>query len=269
MLIDGKKIAAEAIAELKARGRNFSGMKVLGILVGDNAASLSFLRQKNRVAAELGITFSIRKIKVSITEDVLVAKVAKLAGNLDVIGAIVQLPIPIERINTQRVLDAVPYEKDIDCLGERRVREYYNDSATALIAPPAVGTVKRILETLGVKDMRGKRLTVYGFGRLVGKPVAAWGASAGANVTVLRRNSTRVEIAAALGGADIIVTGVGQQNLISVNDVCPGTTVIDFGYPADIDAATADKAGLIVTPTPGGTGPVLVAELFRNLYAIT
>lgn len=269
MLIDGKKIAAETITELKARKRNLGGKKVIGILVGDNAASLSFLRQKQQAASELGAQFEVVQVIVPTSEEDLVARVERVTASPDVIGAIVQLPIPVEGINTQKALDAVPYEKDIDCLGERRAAEFYANPSAAKIAPPAVGTVKRILETLGIKDMRGKHLTVYGFGRLVGKPVAAWGTSAGATVTVLRRNSTREEIAAALGDIDIIVTGVGQQNLIGVNDVRPGTVVIDFGYPADIDAVAADARGLIVTPTPGGTGPVLVAELFRNLYAIT
>lgn len=268
MLIDGKKIAAETIAELKAQKRTFAGKKVFGILVGDNAASLSFLRQKQQTASELGIQFEIARIAAPVSEQELVAEVTKLTASPEVIGAIVQLPIASEGIETARVLDAVPYEKDIDCLGERRAAEFYANPLTAPLAPPAVGTTKTILRRLGVTDIKGKRLTVYGFGRLVGKPVAAWGASAGANVTVLRRNSTREEIVAALGTADIIVTGVGQQNLISVNDVRPGTIVIDFGYPADIDAAAADKAGLIVTPTPGGTGPVLVTELFRNLFTV-
>lgn len=268
MLIDGKKIAAEIIAELKAQKRNFDGKKVLGILVGDNAASLSFLRQKQQTASELGIQFDIARIAAPVSEQKLAEEVAKLTADPDVIGAIVQLPIPIENADTQAVLNAVPYEKDIDCLSDRRAEEFYHHPAISPIAPPAVGTVKRILKSVGIADVRGKRVTVYGFGRLVGKPVAAWFSAAGAHVTILRRISMREEVVAELGTADIIVTGVGQQNLINVADVRSGAIVIDFGYPADIDAVAADKRGIIVTPTPGGTGPVLVAELFRNLYAI-
>lgn len=268
MLIDGKTIAAGVIAELKSQKRDFAGKKVLGILVGDNAASLSFLRQKQQNASELGIQFEVVQIAAPIAEAELVARVNMITADAGVAAAIVQLPIAGEGIEASRVLDAVPYAKDVDCLGERRSREYYANPLAAVIAPPAVGTVQRILMSTGISEVRGKRLTVYGFGRLVGKPVAAWGAAAGAMVTVLRRSSTREEIVAALQSADIVVTGVGQTNLISVADIRPGTIVIDFGYPADIDAASADKRGITVTPTPGGTGPVLVAELFRNLYAI-
>ncbi len=268
MLIDGRTIAAEVVAELKAKKRDFAGKKMLGILLGDNAASLSFLRQKQQTAKELGVQFEVVQIAAPIAEAELVARVKMLTADAAVAAAIVQLPIAGEGIEPGHVLDAVPYEKDIDCLGERRSREYYANPLAAPIAPPAVGTVRRILARAGIGDVRGKRLTVYGFGRLVGKPVAAWGAASGAIVTILRRNSTREEIVMALENSDIIVTGVGQANLISVADVHPGTIVIDFGYPADIDAAAADKRGIIVTPTPGGTGPVLVVELFRNLYAI-
>ncbi|MDO8585160.1 MAG: bifunctional 5,10-methylenetetrahydrofolate dehydrogenase/5,10-methenyltetrahydrofolate cyclohydrolase [bacterium] len=268
MLIDGRTIAAEVVAELKAKKRDFAGKKMLGILVGDNAASLSFLRQKQQTASELGVQFEVVQIAAPITEAELITRIKKLTADAAVTGAIVQLPIAGESIDTPRVLDAVPYEKDVDCLGDRRSREYYANPLTAAIAPPAVGTVKTILRRLGITDVKGKSVVVYGYGRLVGKPVAAWGVASGAIVTILRRNSTREEIASALGNSDIIVTGVGQKNLISVADVRPGTIVVDFGYPADIDAVAAHGRGILVTPTPGGTGPVLVAELFRNLYAI-
>lgn len=268
MMIDGRAIAAGIIAELRLRNRSFFGRKVLGILVGASPASLSFLREKKRVAAALGIEFAIKKIALPVTEEELIAKVAKLTAKDDVIGAIVQLPIPIEGINTQVVLDAVPYKKDIDCLGTQRMGEFSADPAGAVIAPPAIGAVQRVLAHVGIPDIRGKRLAVYGFGRLIGKPVVAWARAQGAEVTVLRRNSTQEEVLAALRSADIVVTGVGVADLINIHVVRQGTIVIDFGYPADINAVAADKKGILVTPTPGGTGPVLVAELFRNLYAL-
>lgn len=269
MMIDGKAIAAGIIAELRLRNRSFSGHKVLGILVGASPASLSFLREKKRAAASLGIEFAIKKIAMPITEDALIAKVEKLTVKDDVVGAIVQLPIPIEGINTQAVLDAVPYEKDIDCLGTQRMGEFNASPMAAAIAPPAVGVVRRILAHVGIADVRGKRLMVYGFGRLIGKPVVEWARVQGAEVAVLRRHSTPEEVVSALRNADVIVTGVGLKDLINVSYIRQGTVVIDFGYPADINAVAADKKGILVTPTPGGTGPVLVVELFRNLYMVS
>jgi len=268
MLIDGKAIAAELIKELRATKKSFTGKKVLSILVGNNPASLNFLERKGRVAEELGVSFSIQKIAPEISETALIAEVKKLTEDERVIGAIVQLPIPVKNVDVQKVLDAVPYEKDIDCLGEKRLREFFKNPLSAVIFPPAVSTVRRILSCVGIADVRGKRITVYGFGRLVGKPVAAWVEASGANVTVLRRNSTQEEVTTALGGSDIIVTGVGQKNLVNVEAIRPGSVVIDFGFPADIDANAAHTRGIIVTPTPGGTGPVLIAELFKNLYTL-
>ncbi len=268
MIIDGRAIATQIIAELQSNNKLFSGCKMIGILVGDNLASFSFLREKKRTATSLGIAFSIKKIAIPITEEMLVAKVRKLTGNPAVIGAIVQWPIPIDGIDVQNVLNAVPYEKDIDCLSEQRAQEFYANPAVAYIAPPVVGAVKRILAHVGISDICGKRMTIYGFGQLIGKPVNTWACSCGAEVAVLRRNSTPAEITTAITNAEIIVTGVGVANLIHVPDVQPGTIVIDFGYPSNIDFVAAHANGVIVTPTPGGTGPVLVAELFRNLYTL-
>lgn len=269
MFIDGKAIAAEVVAELKIEKRAFAGKKVLGILVGDNAASLSFLRQKQQTAGELGIQFETVQIAAPVAEAELVARVRTVSADASVIGAIVQLPVGSEGIDTQRVLDAVPFDKDIDCLSATRAKIFYDAPLAAPLAPPAVGTVKTILRHLGINDVKNKNVVVYGYGRLVGKPVAAWMSASGASAVILRRDATPDEIKKAFSGAEIVVTGVGKPELIDPAALRPGTIVIDFGYPADIDADAANARGIIVTPTPGGTGPVLVAELFRNLYAVT
>lgn len=269
MIIDGNAIADKIIAELQARPKPTGG-RIVGILVGDNEASLSFLRQKSRTARDLGLSFVIKKLKPRASAEELAQKVVEISGAEDVLGAIVQLPIPdYKPEDTSRVLDAVPYEKDIDCLGERRSREFYADPLAARIAPPAVGAVAAILQELGAKDLAGKAAVVYGYGRLVGKPVAAWLSARGAEVIVLRTTSTPAERSMALKFADIVVTGVGERRIrITGEMIKPGAIAIDFGYPADCDAASIDAVGGFVTPTPGGTGPILVAELFRNLLKL-
>ena len=196
-------------------------------------------------------------------------KVRKIAGDPTVVGAIVQLKIPdYGKEETQKVLNAIPPGKDIDCLGEEWSRRFYDDPINSKIAPPAAGAVRTILDALNVRDLRGKKAVVYGFGRLVGQPANAWLVSVGADVTVIRTIATDEERRRALGAADIVVTGVGKPGLVTGGMVCPGTIVIDFGYPAASDAASIDAIGGLVTPTPGGTGPLLVAELFRNLFKL-
>jgi methylenetetrahydrofolate dehydrogenase (NADP+)/methenyltetrahydrofolate cyclohydrolase len=271
MIIDGNAIADKIIAELKAQNKSLGNKKVYGILVGDNEASLSFLRQKSRTARALGLSFVIKKLKPRASAEELAQKVAEISGAEDVLGVIVQLPIPdYKSEDTSRVLDSVPYEKDIDCLGDRRSQEFYADPIGTPIAPPAVGTVAAIIRELGVKDVAGKKAVVYGHGRLVGKPIAAWLRAHGAEVFVLRTASTPEERVTALKSADIIVTGVGKPEEVHITGemIKPGAIVIDFGYPADCDAASIDASGSIVTPTPFGTGPILVAELFRNLFKL-
>lgn len=320
MIIDGRKIAADIIAELKNLKQDFLGKKIYGILVGNDHASLSFLIQKKRAAEELGLIFIIKKFKRSlkwyylamvilftigffglwlgstiaaiasglglaavlllilrlrnkkiVSEQELTERIVAIGARKSVVGIIVQLRIPnYSREETQRVLDAVPYNKDIDCLGVRRSAEFYAHPLEAKIVPPAAGAVKSILAALNVGDLPGKKAVVYGFGRLVGQPAESWLRAAGAEITVLRSASTDEERVRALSGADIIVTGVGKPEEVRISGatIKPGAIVIDFGYPADVDAASIDKAGGIVTPTPGGTGPILVAELFRNLIKL-
>lgn len=269
MIIDGKKIAGDIIVGLKNLNRDFAGKKVVGILVGDSPDSLSFLRQKKKTASMLGIDFEIKKIKSPIAPELLYKKVRKITSDPSVVGAIVQLKIPdYDKEDTQRVLNAIPPEKDIDCLGEKYSDEFYAEPLGARLAPPAAAAVKAILSSLNISDLHGKKALIYGFGRLVGQPSEAWLRASGAEIVILRSSSTEEERVKALREADVIVTGVGKSGLVTGAMICPGTIVIDFGYPAAADAPSIDAVGGLVTPTPGGTGPILVAELFRNLYKV-
>ena len=269
MIIDGRQIASATLEELKALNRDFTGRKVVGILVGDAPDSLSFLRQKKKAAAALGLDFEIKKIKAPITLDALFKKVKRISEAEEVVGAIVQLKIPgYTNEETQKILNAIPKEKDIDALGEGWSQDFYADPLNSKILPPAAGAVKTILQSLNVSDLRGKRAVVYGYGRLVGQPSEAWLRAAGAEITILRKASTSEDRARALAAADIIVVGVGEPGLVTGEMIKTGAIVIDFGYPAAADASSIDAVGGLVTPTPGGTGPILVAELFRNLYKL-
>ncbi len=279
MIIDGRAIAAKTIAELKALNKDWTGKKAVGILVGEAPDSLSFLWRKKRTAVALGIDFRIKKIKSPIAVDALYRKVKRIVEEPGVAGAIVQLKIPdYSNEDTQKILNAIPLEKDIDCLSQTWSDRFYGDPLHSKILPPAAGAVKTIIKTVchcesdeAISEfIRGKKAVVYGFGRLVGQPSEAWLRAAGADITIIRSASTDVERAEALAGADIVVTGVGKPEKVHITGamIKSSAIVIDFGYPADCDAASIDVAGGLVTPTPGGTGPILVAELFRNLFKL-
>lgn len=264
-MIDGKKIAQEIIERLKARPhpKKFFG----AVLVGDDPASLNFLKQKEKVAKELGIDFRLYQLPTTMTTDDLRREIARLAGVKSCGGFIVQLPLP-ERVNKHYVLNAIPKQKDADLLGERALGAFYTDRSP--VKPPSVGTVEEILK-IHRPNLRETTAAVIGAGFLIGKPV---GFSLQNRVGELMVFDTSVkDLQEKLGDADVVVSGAGQPHLFAAKHLKTGALVIDFGFNrvdsktvGDFDPSGADEKNIIYTPTPGGTGPILVAKLFENFY---
>lgn len=255
MLIDGKAIARKIFYELRARPK--PNKKMVAVVAGDDPALVHFLQLKGKFAAQLGIPFVLKEFSPESTTEELRCAVVAFSDDPDVGAVIIELPLP-RHIDARVVLDAVATSKDPECL-----------ATGSSCLPPAVATVKTILEELSVGALMHKHVTLVGAGVLVGGPVARWLEGRVKSVTILRSTSTNEERMAALCAADIIVTGVGKRGLVTGVMVKPGVIVIDFGYPADTDWKSIDSAGGIVTPTPGGTGPILIAELFRNFYQLS
>jgi len=267
MVIDGKKIASEILKGLKKQVRPEGFLAAF--LVGNDSNSESFLKQKEKVAKELGVDFRLYKFPEKITQDELRKEVLKVAEHKTCGGAIVQLPLPAH-ISEQYVSNAIPREKDVDVLGERALGAFYAGRNPVL--PPAVGVVEEILKVTSHKSQVA-RVAVIGRGALVGKPVAVWFMDKAAELSVF--TSKTGDTKDKLKDADVIVSGVGKANLFGAEDVKDGALVIDFGYDTkdgkfcgDFEAP-AGETSIIYTPTPGGTGPILVAKLFENFYRLT
>lgn len=266
MKIDGHSVSREIIEDLKKQAKP---EKILAaILIGDDPRSASFLRQKEQVAKELGIDFRLYDLSAELGNDGLRQEVGQLVEKKSVGGALIQLPLP-KGLNSHYVLNAIPREKDIDVLTERALGAFYSDRNPVL--PPAVATVKTILEKVNF-DLEKAEVAVVGLGALVGKPVSLWLTGKCKNLFLLRKGSD-LEL---LRRADCVITGVGQAKLIKQDMLKLGAGIIDFGYyyfpdgevSGDFDSGDAEHLSFY-TPTPGGTGPILVAELFRNFYALT
>jgi len=278
MLIDGKEIAARLIAELKTKLAAHPIEKFVGaVLVGDNAASLNFLKQKEKVAKELGIDFRLYRYDADITTDKLREEIGRLARVSHCGGFIVQLPLP-ESVNRHYALNAIPKEKDVDCLSESALGAFY--TSRGKIAPPAVGTVEAIL-TLRLaqgQSLRDLTAVVIGTGFLIGKPVGFWLQNRVGELKVL--DSKVKNLHAELADADIIVSGAGQAGLFGAKHLKEDALVIDFGYSktggkitGDFDSSSLlttpySLLAISYTPTPGGTGPILVAKLYQNFYQL-
>jgi methylenetetrahydrofolate dehydrogenase (NADP+)/methenyltetrahydrofolate cyclohydrolase len=268
MMIDGKNIAGSIVERLNKLPRPdvFFG----AVLVGNDAASINFLKQKENVAKQLGVEFRLYPLSDTITTDELRAEIGRLARPKTCGGFIVQLPLP-ESINRYYILNAIPKEKDVDCLSEAALGAFYTERGR--IAPPSVSTVQELLK-LEQRDLRGLKVVMVGAGFLIGKPVGFWLQNRVAELVVLDAGVKNVH--EKLGDADIVVSGAGQAGLFGVKHLKRDALVIDFGFNrnnegkiiGDFDPAGAEEKNIHYTITPGGTGPVLVAKLFENFYTL-
>jgi len=270
MIINGKQIAEEIVSNLKKEPKI---KKFLGaFLVGENLTSLSFLKQKEKIAQLLNVDFRLYKFPEEISQDALRKEMLRIVNHKTCGGALVQLPLP-NHINKYYVLNVIPREKDVDVLGERALGAFYN--GRNLILPPAVGVVDKLLKFMNY-ELNTKKVVVIGAGFLIGKPIITWFQNKVAELTIF--NEFTQDLRHKLKNADLIITGVGKANLFSVEDLSENSMVIDFGYDmsadgkifGDFNSSSVHNYKFIInyTPTPGGTGPILVAQLFENFYKL-
>lgn len=271
MVIDGKKIASEIIERLKNQPKpdKFFG----AVLIGNDPASISFLKQKESVAKELGIEFRLYQLSADLSTDDLRAEIGRLSRPKNCGGVIVQLPLP-EKISRHYVLNAIPKEKDPDCLSEASLGAFYTERGA--IVPPSATVVEEILQREH-RDLRALKAVVVGAGFLIGKPVGFWLQNKVAKLTMLDVDVKNIP--EAMADADLIVSGAGHAHLFGPEDLKPRAVVIDFGFNrnaegkivgdfnSDMGHGTWDM-DIDYTPTPGGTGPILVAKLFENFYEL-
>lgn len=259
MKIDGKLIAKEIIAGLKERG---APTQILAaVLIGDDPQSESFLKQKEKTAKELGVDFRIYKLSQALGTDGLRKEVGKIAKQKRVGGIIVQLPLP-EGINSRYVLNAIPAKKDVDVLSEHK---------GGVLETPGVEVVKEIAKRQKI-DFKRSKVVIVGAGKLIGAPLMVSLEGKCADLKIIRSTSDR----SPLKTADLIISGVGKAGIIDPKELKNGAGVIDFGYSYENglsgDLKMDDEASLnklsFYTPTPGGTGPILVTKLFENFYKL-
>ncbi len=261
MIIDGRAIAQEIIENVKRKVSVFDREIILrAIVMQPNAATESYLRVKAARASDAGIKMEIVHIPNNATDgEILTAVTASGADSV-----IVQLPLP-EEINSARILDGIPFEKDPDVLS-KVAYEHFTQGRSDSLVPPVVGAIQEVFKRANV-EVAGRNAVVIGKGRLVGQPAIVWLESQGAQVEVLTRKSTDYS---PLLSADIIISGAGSSHFITPSMLKHGVVLIDAGtsesngaIAGDADPSCAEVAS-IFTPVPGGMGPIAVACLFKN-----
>lgn len=263
--LDGKRVAAELIEELNATVAALPYVpKLVFVRVGEDPASTSYVRSKERLAQKAGVASDTVVLPASVSQADLLALVADLNADPAVDGILVQLPLPAG-IQEQAVLDAIDPKKDVDGLHPYNVGLLWTGRGGLVPATP-LGVIT-LLDRYGV-PLAGKRAVVIGRSELVGKPLAALLLKRDA--TVLVAHSKTRELAEVTRSADILVAAAGSPRLVSPEMVKPGAAVLDVGLTrvdgkivGDVQPEVATVAGWL-TPMPGGTGPMTVAMVIVN-----
>jgi 5,10-methylene-tetrahydrofolate dehydrogenase/methenyl tetrahydrofolate cyclohydrolase len=263
MILDGKRIAEEIVRDL----RTTAGERVYSlaiISVAPNFATQKYLAIKERVAADAGVKLYV----LTLGEDVTTEEVrAAIATHREADGVVLQLPYP-PHIDVAALLAELPRRVDVDVIGDEARVAFENGDETVL--PPVVGAIAHIAAREDI-SFSGKQVTVIGKGKLVGAPAALWAAQHGGIVTALSKDDA---IEASLAIADIVILGAGVPGLVQPSMLKEGVVLLDAGTSEDAGRLVGDadprchERAALMTPVPGGIGPLAVALLFKNLHIL-
>ncbi len=279
-IIDGKQVAADIRAELKDEVAKLAKQGVvpgLGvILVGDDPASHSYVTAKERACKELGIYSEDNRLPTETSQDELMALVAKMNAAPKINGILVQLPLP-KHMNESEVLFGIDPAKDVDGFHPVSVGKMVVGEKTFLSCTPH--GVLRLLLRSGVK-IEGAHVVIVGRSNIVGKPLANMlvQKSSTGNATVTVCHTRTKNLAEHTRQADILVAAVGRPNTITADMVKDGVAVIDVGVNrvddatkkrgyrlvGDVDFEAVKEKASLITPVPGGVGPMTITMLMVN-----
>ena len=270
-LIDGKKISQqriEAVAQaVKARQEKGLHTPCLAVvLVGDDPASAVYVRNKKLACQKSGIESRSYELPSETTQDDLLKLVDELNGDPAVDGILVQLPLPAH-IDSQAVLERIMPHKDVDGFHPYNVGRLV--VKMPLMRPCTPKGVMTLLEAYGI-DPKGKKAVIVGASNIVGRPQALELLLSRATVTIC--HSATQNLADEVAAADILVVGVGIPNFVKGEWVKPGAVVIDVGINrlddgslcGDVEFDVAKERASMITPVPGGVGPMTIATLLEN-----
>jgi methylenetetrahydrofolate dehydrogenase (NADP+)/methenyltetrahydrofolate cyclohydrolase len=269
-IIDGKEVAARVRAEVARdvaafRERTGRGPGLATILVGDDAASAVYVANKRKACAEVGIADFHQHLPADASQDDVAAVIEDANGNPEVSGILLQLPVPAG-LNGKELTALIEADKDVDGLTHVSAGRLMQGAPGLRPATP-LGVIE-LLDSYSV-PLEGAEAVVVGRSDLVGKPVSFLLLERNATVTIC--HSRTRDLPGVCARADVLIAAVGRTELIGADYVKPGAAVIDVGINRTDDGlkgdvqfdAVAEKAGLI-SPVPGGVGPMTIAMLLRN-----
>ncbi len=269
-IIDGKAISAQIRSEIKAEAEALTAKGVRPglavILVGTDPASQIYVRNKQKACEEVGFYSDTYTLAETTTEKELLDLIEILNLRKDIHGILVQSPVP-KHINPDTVINAILPEKDVDCFHPENVGKLMTGNPRFLPCTPA-GVVE-LIKRSGV-DISGKECVVVGRSNIVGKPQAIMLLAENGTVTVC--HSRTKNLAEVTRRADILVVAIGKSEFITGDMVKPGAVVLDVGMnrnsegklTGDVNFAEVSDIASLITPVPGGVGPMTITMLLQN-----
>jgi methylenetetrahydrofolate dehydrogenase (NADP+)/methenyltetrahydrofolate cyclohydrolase len=265
VLMDGRALAAKVRVEVARQVEEIGvSMGLATVLMGEDPASAVYVRRKQEACREVGIAPLDHRLDAGISEHELLALIERLNEDERVTGILVQLPLP-EQINEDRIIRAVAPIKDVDGFHPLNAGQLLQGNPTFAAATPA--GVMELLREYDVQ-LEGANAVVVGRSNIVGKPMALLLLAEHATVTIC--HSRTPDIGAVASAADVVVVAVGRPDTLTAEMVKEGATVIDVGINrvdgtlvGDVAVDVRDQAGLL-SPVPGGVGPMTIAALLRN-----
>lgn len=266
-IMDGKALAAQLRQEIKARCESLDFQPGLAVVwVGDNPASEIYIRHKQKACEQVGMLSVLHHLPADSAQDEVLALIQGLNQDPQIHGILVQMPLP-EHLDEAQVIEAIDPAKDVD--GLHPMNSGYLFSGAARLVPCTPLGVMALLKAYGVEPA-GKQAVVIGRSQLVGKPVGMLLLNAHASVSFL--HSRTPDLARYTRDADIVVVAVGRPDTLTADMIKPGAVVIDVGInrlegrkiTGDVDFYGVSQKASLITPVPGGVGPMTIAMLLQN-----
>ncbi|MDC1541823.1 bifunctional methylenetetrahydrofolate dehydrogenase/methenyltetrahydrofolate cyclohydrolase FolD [Candidatus Pseudothioglobus singularis] len=270
IVINGKELGQQLRVEMKKEVEQLKKQQVTPhltvILVGDNPASLSYVKGKEKACAEVGMSSSLIQLPSETTEEELLKIIDEQNKDESVHGILVQLPLP-EQIREQKVIEAIDPAKDVDGFHPVNIGKMMTGEDTFLPCTPY-----GIIEMIKSKDIRieGKHAVIIGRSNIVGKPVGQLLLNENATVTYCHSRTNNLK--EHTQRADILVVAIGKPNVITEDYIKEGAVVIDVGInrlddgtlTGDVDFENAKEKAGYITPVPRGVGPMTITMLLKN-----
>lgn len=269
--LDGKVVSAELKENIRSevtflRERKGIVPHLAVVIVGENPASKTYVRNKQRACEEVGIRSSVITLPEEVTEQALIQEIEALNMSPEVTGILVQLPLP-QQIKTQTIIEAINPAKDVDGFHPLNVGRL-NSGLNGIIPCTPMG-ILTLLQHENI-ELAGKHVVIIGRSEIVGKPMAQLCLAHDATVTIC--HSKTKDLNTFTQQADILIVAIGRPQFVTADMVKDGAVVIDVGINrlesgklvGDVDFEQVEPKTSYITPVPGGVGPMTIASLLSN-----